>query len=164
MGEAAEVAKGALFKIGILAELSGKTIRTLHFYEEQGLLTPARRTEGGFRLYNSESLARVKLVDKLQVLGMTLTEARDLLQSFENSETGHQAARNFMSTVLEKRRALDAEIKRLSALHSELTETVEYLAHCVHLCEKASSPSACASCGHATNDERRPEIMTGIYS
>lgn len=155
--------QGRVFKIGELAQLTGKTVRTLHFYEEQEILHPASRTSGGFRLYNMESLFRVGLIDKLQSLGMTVPDIRDLLQRFENSETGPDAARTFRKELLEKRRALDEEMQRLQALRNELSETIEYLAYCVHRCHKDTGPQQCNQCGYASDQEIRPELMSGVY-
>ncbi len=42
----------ALLKVGELAKRTGKTVRAVHLYEELGLLDPAVRSKGGFRLYS----------------------------------------------------------------------------------------------------------------
>ena len=42
-----------LIRIGDLARLTGKTVRAIHLYEELGLLKPATRSSGGFRLYDA---------------------------------------------------------------------------------------------------------------
>ena len=55
-------------KIGELARKTGKTVRALHLYEEMGLLKPGR-SEGGFRLYGPDELARVYWIGKLQKMG-----------------------------------------------------------------------------------------------
>ena len=155
---------GGALKIGDLARLTGKTVRTLHFYEEQEILHPVSRTDGGFRLYNMDSLLRVGLIEKLQVLGMTVPDIRELLHRFEHAETGTAAARTFRNELMEKRRALDEEIQRLTALKSEISETIEYLAYCVHSCHKATAPQMCPSCGYASDEEHRPELMAGVYT
>ncbi len=46
-----ETTSEATLRIGELARRTGKTNRTLHFYEELGLLAPMSRTKGGFRIY-----------------------------------------------------------------------------------------------------------------
>ena len=58
--------ESGLLKIGDLVRLTGKTPRTLHFYEELGLLRPVSRTKGGFRLYGEETLLRVRWIERLQ--------------------------------------------------------------------------------------------------
>lgn len=163
MALAADSQEAKSFKIGELAQLTGKTVRTLHFYEEQGILHPASRTAGGFRLYNPENVLRVGLIEKLQALGMTVPDIRELLQRFENSETGHEAARTFRAELVEKRRSLDEEIQRLQQLRAEVSETVEYLAYCVHSCSRDTGPHLCNKCGYAVDQQVRPEIISGVY-
>ena len=45
-------------KVGTLAKKTGLTIRTLHYYEEVGLLAPAQRTDAGHRLYGADEVVR----------------------------------------------------------------------------------------------------------
>ena len=49
-------------KVGTLAKKTGLTIRTLHYYEEVGLLAPAQRTDAGHRLYGADEVARLQKV------------------------------------------------------------------------------------------------------
>ena len=44
----------SLLKVGELAKRTGKTVRAIHLYEELGLLAPAVRSKGGFRLYSRQ--------------------------------------------------------------------------------------------------------------
>ena len=74
-------------KVGELAERTNKTVRALRLYEERGLLTPAERSQGGFRLYSSHSVKRVSLIDRLQSVGMSLSEIYDLLSIWNDAET-----------------------------------------------------------------------------
>jgi DNA-binding transcriptional MerR regulator len=66
------------WKVGELAERTGLTVRTLHHYEELGLLEP-ERTEAGHRLYGAREVKRLQRVVSLRQLGFTLTEIRDCL-------------------------------------------------------------------------------------
>ncbi|MFM7200305.1 MAG: MerR family transcriptional regulator [Myxococcota bacterium] len=151
-----------LLRIGDLARLTQKTVRALHFYEELEILRPAERTRGGFRLYAQESVTRVWLIDKLQTLGLSLPEIRDLLRGWEESETGSLAARKLLEVMLERRQQLQAEVARLQGLARELDATVEYLHHCVTGCFKATSPGQCTRCDHAA-DDARPRMIAGLY-
>src|SRR5437879_944164 len=66
-------------KVGELAKRTGLTIRTLHHYDEIGLLRPALHTESGHRLYTAGDLARLQQVLSLRQLGFSLEEVRDCL-------------------------------------------------------------------------------------
>jgi DNA-binding transcriptional MerR regulator len=61
-------------RVGELAAATGLTVRTLHYYEEIGLLTPSQRTHAGHRLYDSADLARLYQICLLRRLGLPLAE------------------------------------------------------------------------------------------
>ena len=66
-------------KVGELARRTGLTIRTLHHYDEIGLVKPSHHTESGHRLYAAGDVARLQQVISLRQLGFTLEEVRDCL-------------------------------------------------------------------------------------
>lgn len=68
-------------RAGELAQRAGLSVRTLHHYEDKGLLKPLRRTPSGHRLYGDESLAQLHKVLALKQLGMSLEEIRDWLSN-----------------------------------------------------------------------------------
>src|SRR5580765_3510506 len=61
-------------KVGELAKRTGLTIRTLHHYDEIGLLRPSLHTESGHRLYTAADVARLQQVISLRQLGFALEE------------------------------------------------------------------------------------------
>ncbi|WP_354125053.1 MerR family transcriptional regulator [Bradyrhizobium sp. LA6.10] len=68
------------WRIGELAEATGVTVRTLHHYEQFGLLTVSERTDGGHRMYDRESLQRVLQILALRNLGFSLPEIRKAIE------------------------------------------------------------------------------------
>ena len=66
-------------KVGELAKRTGLTVRTLHHYDELGLLQPSLRTESGHRLYTANDLTRLQQVLSLRQLGFSLEDIRDCL-------------------------------------------------------------------------------------
>jgi DNA-binding transcriptional MerR regulator len=66
-------------KVGELARRTGLTVRTLHHYDEIGLLKPSLHTEAGHRLYTGRDIARLQQVMTLRQLGFSLEEVRDCL-------------------------------------------------------------------------------------
>jgi DNA-binding transcriptional MerR regulator len=69
------------WKVGELAGLTGLSVRTLHHYDEIGLLSPSSRTEAGHRLYSAGDVLRLQQVRSLRSLGFGLEEIRALLES-----------------------------------------------------------------------------------
>jgi DNA-binding transcriptional MerR regulator len=68
-------------KVGALARRTGISVRTLHYYEEIGLLVPSYRTDAGHRLYSANDVVRLQQIKSLRVLGFTLDEVRECLRS-----------------------------------------------------------------------------------
>ncbi len=54
-----------LIQVGELAKRAGMTVRTLHHYEQTGLLTPSARSEAGYRLYNLSAVQRLHMIKAL---------------------------------------------------------------------------------------------------
>src|SRR4051794_25307891 len=67
------------WKIGEVARATGLTVRTLHHYDEIGLLTPSERTQAGYRLYGEQDVERLYEIRALRDLGIPLGEIPDAL-------------------------------------------------------------------------------------
>lgn len=72
-------------KVGELARRSGVSVRTLHWYDECGLLSPSKRTESGHRLYTTADVARLQRIRSLQQIGMSLEQIGDCLRKRDYS-------------------------------------------------------------------------------
>ena len=59
-------------------ELTGLSARTLRYYEELGLLPGVRRRAGGRRVYGDDEVERLRFIQRLKALGLTLSEIREL--------------------------------------------------------------------------------------
>jgi MerR family copper efflux transcriptional regulator len=70
---------GGLMQIGQVAERTGLSLRTIRFYEENGLVVPTTRSEGGYRLYSDDDLARLEVIKRMKPLGFSLEEMQQLL-------------------------------------------------------------------------------------
>lgn len=75
MAHAAE----ATLHIGEVAERVGLSLRTVRYYEEQGLIEPAGRTDGGFRLYTEHEVDRLMLIKQMKPLDFTVQQMGELL-------------------------------------------------------------------------------------
>lgn len=68
-----------MYRIGEVARLFGVSVRTLHHYDERGLLVPSARSEAGYRLYTDDDLARLVEILTLRALGLKLERIGALL-------------------------------------------------------------------------------------
>lgn len=69
----------APWKVGELARWTGVSVRTLHYYDEIGLLRPSRTTEAGYRLYTEGDVIRLQQIKSLRKLGFSLEEIKEFL-------------------------------------------------------------------------------------
>ncbi|EPE4462399.1 MerR family transcriptional regulator [Klebsiella pneumoniae] len=100
-----------LLKVGELARRSGITVRTLHYYDNIGLLIPSARSDSGYRLYNRADIARLHHIQALRRMGMTLAEVGAIL---ERSDLA-------LPTVLERQIAmLNQQLAQITALRARL--------------------------------------------
>jgi DNA-binding transcriptional MerR regulator len=67
------------YTVGALARLSGVTVRTLHYYDSIGLLSPSARSAAGYRLYSQADLLRLRQVLFYRELGFGLDEIAEIL-------------------------------------------------------------------------------------
>jgi MerR family copper efflux transcriptional regulator len=72
-----------LYRIGELSDLSGISARTIDYYTGLGLLAPAKRSTGNYRLYDDETLARIRRIEQLKAQKFTLEEIRDQFASLD---------------------------------------------------------------------------------
>ena len=72
-------------KVGELTKRTGLTVRTLHHYDEIGLLAPAERTSSGHRLYGETELRRLQEIVSLKSVGLPLREIKEYLLRNEAS-------------------------------------------------------------------------------
>lgn len=108
------------WKVGELAKQTGMTVRTLHHYDEIGLLSPSHRTAAGHRLYVEDDVARLQQVASLRSLGFPLEEIRDLLN--ERRLSPLDIVRMHADRMRTQLRTQQRLVERLDALAAGLTE------------------------------------------
>ena len=151
----------ALLKVGELAKRTGKTVRAVHLYEELGLLDPAVRSKGGFRLYSGKAVKRIDWIQKLQDLGFSLTEIKAFLRDWELSDTAPKAMARVREIFSDKLRETKETLTRLERLVGDLTETLAYMDSC-RVCEPSHNPTECGTCDIHGHDGRAPLLVEGI--
>jgi DNA-binding transcriptional MerR regulator len=150
-----------LLKVGELAKKTGKTVRAVHLYEELGLLTPAVRSKGGFRLYSGKAARRIEWIQKLQDLGFSLTEIKAFLRDWEESETAPKAMDRMREIFTDKLREAEQTIARLSQLVKDINETLAYMDSC-RSCEPTHVQGECGTCGIHGHRGDAPPLLQGM--
>jgi len=95
------------YTVGKVARLSGVTIRTLHHYDEIGLLSPGGRSDAGYRLYEDSDLERLRTILLYRELGFDLTQISTIIDDPHTDTLGH---------LRRQRGLLTERIGRLSAM------------------------------------------------
>lgn len=98
-------------KVGELARRTGLTVRTLHHYDEIGLLKPSARSESGYRMYASQDVAQLHAIQALRYLGLSLAEIGPLL-------AGRHARP--VAIIDQQMRSLQRQIHEATELHDRL--------------------------------------------
>jgi DNA-binding transcriptional MerR regulator len=111
---------GITLKVGELAARTGLSVRTLHHYDQIGLLTPGLRSASGHRLYGRADLERLQRILSLRHLGFSLEEIAGLLDAEDTSALAVvELHRNALKERLERERALLARLEALAAAMRE---------------------------------------------
>jgi MerR family Zn(II)-responsive transcriptional regulator of zntA len=91
---------------------------SIRFYERQGLLSPANKTDSGYRLYTDDAVRRIAFVKRAQQCGFSLAEIRELLQMHSDDPS---ARRNAYSLAAEKQVQIQKTLAALQAMANALS-------------------------------------------
>ncbi|MFC9331948.1 MerR family transcriptional regulator [Kitasatospora sp. NPDC057015] len=120
-----------LYSIGELARLTGLTVKTIRFYSDRGIVAPTDRSPAGYRLYNTDAVARLDLVRTLRELGLDLPTIRKVVDrelSLPEVAAAHAEALAVQIHVLRVRRAMLTAVAERGSTPEE-TELMHRLAH-----------------------------------
>src|SRR5262245_8530134 len=116
-----------LLRIQEVAAETGLTPRTIRYYEELGLLAPAARSEGAYRLYDAEDLERLKFIRGLRDdAGFSLAEIGQLLED-EAARARNRATFRASTDIAERREILEDALARVDRQVGSLRRKIERL-------------------------------------
>ncbi|MGA3123302.1 MAG: MerR family transcriptional regulator [Polyangiaceae bacterium] len=150
-----------LMQVGDLARETGKTVRAIRMYEELGLLTPAARSKGGFRLYAREALVRIRWISTLQAMGFSLGDIQTVVREWEHIASAPGAMKRMRQVYARKLEETRDQKLRIEALERELESSVEYLDTC-DVCDPQRLLSACNCCDLHDKETDVPELVLGF--
>lgn len=105
--------------IGTLARRLGLNTRTIRYYERVGLIPPAPRSEGGYRLYTPVDDDRIRFIKSAQRLGLTLGEIKETL-AFR--ERGERPCHYVAGLIDERLSEVNQRLRELQAFKRELSQ------------------------------------------
>jgi DNA-binding transcriptional MerR regulator len=114
-----------MFTVKQLSKIAGVTPRTLHYYDEIGLLKPSRIGDNGYRYYGEETLFRLQQILLYRELGMPLENIRDILD---------QQGFDVIRALEQHKKELSKRIIHLQTLITTVDRTL------LHMKEKVNMP------------------------
>jgi DNA-binding transcriptional MerR regulator len=124
-------------RIGELARATDTPVETIRFYEREGLLPAAARTENGYRHYGSVARERLEFIRTCRALDMPLADVRRLIALGEASPEDCHAATDVVDAQLARVRERIAQLARLERALTDLRRR----------CDGQHGPGAAAHCG-----------------
>jgi len=100
--------------------LTGLSARTLRYYEELGLLGQVRRRAGGRRVYGADELERLRFIQRLKALGLSLAEIKDLGAVYAIAGSTRAMLERLADLLGRRLDELDRRIADLTALRDEI--------------------------------------------
>jgi DNA-binding transcriptional MerR regulator len=153
-----EITEHSRLKIGELAHQTGLTIKTIRYYESRGLLDQPPRTQGGYRVYGPEEVARLRFVQRAKLLGLTLMEIKELVELAVRCNEGEIVPR--LEEVLRaKLEETERKIAELAAFRQNLLyyrERAEDLKDCVPADRYCEDVSFCGCLEAVTEGGEKP--------
>jgi DNA-binding transcriptional MerR regulator len=109
------------YTISDLAKEFDLTTRAMRFYEDMGLLQPQRTGPGGRnRLYSSRDRTRLKLTLRAKRLGLSLTEAKDIIDMYDSPRDTGPQLKKFLTILSQHRKQLEDQMADLQAQLDEV--------------------------------------------
>lgn len=110
------------YSIGKLAGMVNLSQRTIRYYEEIGLLHSVRRIENGKRIYTDDDLRRLKFINRLKILGLSLAEMMELEKVYRIQRNNRDVIPKLLEILDERAAQIDDRIGQLVALKTEIRE------------------------------------------
>lgn len=111
-------------RIGELAQKAGVTPRTIRYYEDLGLLGPSEREGKGFRYYTEVELARLRKIDALKGLGLSLEEIRGIIDLFFEEPTMLRGKQKLLEILQNHLKETDEKVEALAQFRTDLQANI----------------------------------------
>src|SRR3989440_8658233 len=116
-------------RIGDLTQRAGVTQRTVRYYESIGLLLPGEREGHGQHYYTEETLARLRKIDQLKQLGLSLDEIRDVIDLYFIDPSGVQPKQKVLAILRQHLAETDQKIGALQQFRTDLQANIVRFEH-----------------------------------
>jgi MerR family Zn(II)-responsive transcriptional regulator of zntA len=136
--------KKGLLTTGDMARLTGNTLRTVRFYEEEGLLQPVR-SQGGHRLFEAEQLHKLRLISDLRNIGLALPVIKEVFRIKEECRTATDASHQVKEFLQAQIKRMQEQIELLQRLRDEFQAAMKVFSECEQ-CKEDWMHRRCEAC------------------
>jgi DNA-binding transcriptional MerR regulator len=112
----------ATYAIGEISRLVDLSQRTIRYYEEIGLLHSVRRIENGKRVYTDHDVRRLKFINRLKVLGLSLAEMVELEKIYRKQHNNREILPKLLEILDARAAQVDERVAQLATLKKEIRE------------------------------------------
>lgn len=110
------------YPIGELSKMVNLSQRTIRYYEEIGLLQSIRRIEHGKRVYTDDDVRRLKFINRLKVLGLSLSEMVALEKIYRSQRNNREIIPKLLAILDERAAQIDDRVNQLAALKKDIRD------------------------------------------
>ena len=129
------------YTISDLAKEFDLTTRAMRFYEDMGLLQPQREGSGGrSRVYTARDRTRLKLTLRAKRLGLSLTEAKEIIDTYDSPRDTAPQLRKFLAVLTDHRKKLESQMLDLQANLDEIRAHEKEAKSLLGKAEKSNKP------------------------
>jgi DNA-binding transcriptional MerR regulator len=139
---------------GDMARLSKTTLRTVRFYEQEGLISSEEREDGCHRKFPRTELRKLQMISDLREAGLSLQDIKMLLGLKRACKTPETAACQMADVLGRCISELQERIDTLARLRTELSNTINTIRNCRD-CREPEFPAGCSDCEVTEQDSSR---------
>ncbi|MDD9938266.1 MAG: MerR family transcriptional regulator [Myxococcales bacterium] len=158
--DAPKTTQGPMLTTGDMARLGNTTLRTVRFYESEGLIEAADRTGGSHRKFAESELRKLQIISDLRDAGLSLQEIKDLIALKSGAQDAASAAGRLSRSVARQVAEIDGRIAALQRVRAELGNFSVMLDKCEG-CEDPRYPERCRDCDvvNESGADRATELL-----
>jgi len=109
-------------RIGEVSKRTGLPVKTIRFYCDQGLLQPSGRSDAGYRLFDQDNLAELKIIRALRSMDVSIPELSKIL---EMRRSGVCNCSVLKGSIADKMASIDEQISELRMMQEELARLLD---------------------------------------
>jgi DNA-binding transcriptional MerR regulator len=142
-------------------EIVGVSARTLRYYEELELLPDVRRRAGGRRVYGSDEIERLRFIQRLKALGLSLAEIKQLNAVYQIEGSTHAMLSHLEKLLDDQLAVVDGRISELVALRDDIQKYGDHVVSRLRDTEKGRSLESESESVETPLTQRHPDDPEG---